>query len=90
MKKADLLKKIAEDAGISQAQAGAALESFTDAIVTTLKTDGKLGMLGFGTFTLKHLPERMVYNPSAGEKVKAKAKNVIKFKPGKGLVDKVQ
>jgi len=90
MKKAELLKKIAEDAGISTAQAGAALESFTDAIIETLKGDEKLSLLGFGTFTIKHLPERMVYNPSAGEKVKAKAKNVVKFKPGKGLTDRVQ
>ena len=37
MNKAELISKIAEDAGITKTQAGATLDSFTEAVAKTLK-----------------------------------------------------
>jgi len=52
MTKADLIEAMAKDAGISKVAAGAALDSFVDGIVKTLKKkDGKITLVGFGTFS---------------------------------------
>jgi len=89
MKKADLIAKIAEDAGISKAAADKALSSFTDAVGDTLKEGGKISLLGFGTFSVNHRAAREGRNPSTGAKMQIKAKNVAKFKAGKGLEEKL-
>ena len=55
MNKAELVAKIAEDAGISKTQANDALDSFVDAVTKTLKSGDKVTLVGFGTFSLKVL-----------------------------------
>ncbi len=89
MKKADLLAKISEDAGLTKVQAEAAVKSFVDAIEATLKADEKFSLLGLGTFTKNHRPAREGRNPATGQKMQIKAKNVVKFKPGKALSESV-
>ena len=49
MNKADLIAKISEDTGITKLQANAALDSFTEAVIKTLKGGGKVTLVGFGT-----------------------------------------
>ena len=85
MKKADLIAKVAEDAGITKAQADAAVKSFTDSIGDTLKAGDKLSLLGFGTFSVQHRAAREGRNPATGEKMQIKSKNVVKFKAGKAM-----
>jgi len=87
MKKADLIAKIAEDSGITKAQADAALKSFIDCVGATLKGGDKLSLLGFGTFSVQHRAAREGRNPATGETMQIKAKNVVKFKPGKGMAE---
>ena len=41
MNKAELIAKLADDAGLTKTQAGAALDSFTEAIAKTLKKGDK-------------------------------------------------
>ena len=48
MNKAELIDKIAEDAGVNKKQAAAALDSFTDTIAKTLKKGDKVTLVGFG------------------------------------------
>ena len=51
MTKAELIEQMAKDAGITKAAAGAALESFMDGVTTALKKkNGKITLVGFGTF----------------------------------------
>ena len=52
MNKADLIEKIAGDAGVTKTQAGAALDSFVEAVTKSLKGGGKVTLVGFGTFTV--------------------------------------
>ena len=47
MNKADLIDKIAEEAGITKTQDNAALDSFTAAVSKTLKSGGKVTLVGF-------------------------------------------
>jgi nucleoid DNA-binding protein len=84
----DLVKKIARDAKVSEIRAAAILDSITAACQGELnKRDGKISIVGLGTFTKVHRKARKGRNPQTGEPIKIKAKNVVKFKPGKKLLD---
>jgi len=90
MTKAELVGVIAGDADISKAAAAKALESYIKTVTTELKKNGKLGLVGFGTFSVIKRKARTGRNPQTGDKIKIKAKKVVKFKPGKGLTDKIK
>ncbi|MFH2044023.1 MAG: HU family DNA-binding protein [Pseudomonadota bacterium] len=86
MTKAELVDKAAEDAGITKTAAAAALNSIMDSIAKTLKKkDGKVTLVGFGTFTKVRRKARKGRNPQTGEPIKIKACTVVKFRPGKKL-----
>jgi DNA-binding protein HU-beta len=89
MNKAELISKIAEDAGITKVQAGAALDSFIEGVTKTLKSGNKLILVGFGTFSVTKRAARKGRNPLTGETIKIKAKKVAKFKAGKELQGKL-
>jgi DNA-binding protein HU-beta len=89
MNKADLIDKIAEDAGMSKKQATAAIDSFTDTIGKTLKKGDKVTLVGFGTFSVSKRAARTGRNPQTGAAIKIKAKKVAKFKAGAILSSKV-
>jgi len=90
MTKAELIEQMAKDAKISKAAAGDALNSFMANITTALKKkDGKVTLVGFGTFAKVHRKARKGRNPQTGEKIKIKARNAVTFKAGKKLKDAV-
>ena len=89
MNKAELIAKIAEDAGISKVQAEKALGAFTGAVSDTLKTGNKISLVGFGTFDVSARAARTARNPRTGETINVAAMNVPRFKAGKGLKDAV-
>ena len=90
MTKAELADQMAKDAGISKAAANAALNSFQNSVKKALKKkDGKVTLVGFGTFAKVRRKARNGVNPATGEKIKIKACNVVKFKAGKALKEAV-
>lgn len=89
MNKGDLVTKIAEDAGLSKAQAGDALNSVLDSVVGTLKKGDKVTLVGFGTFSVSKRSARTGRNPQTGAEIKIPAKNVVKFKAGKEFASAV-
>lgn len=89
MNKADLIVRIAEDAGITKVQANAALDSFIDAVTRTLKADEKVKLVGFGTFDSYKRKARVGRNPGNGDVIKIKSRRVARFKAGKELADKL-
>ncbi len=90
MTKAELVEKMAKDAKISKAAAGKALNSFTDGVTKALKKkDGKVTLVGFGTFSKVRRKARTGRNPQTGNAIKIKARNAVKFKAGKALKDAV-
>lgn len=90
MTKAELIENIAKDAGISKAAAGVALNSFVDNVTKALKKkNGKVTLVGFGTFKKMYRKTRKGRNPQTGEVIKIKGKNVVKFTAGKKLSDAV-
>ncbi len=90
MTKAELVEKMAKDADISKTAAGTALNSFVESVTKALKKkDGKVTLVGFGTFQKTRRKARKGRNPQTGEVIKIKAANVVKFKAGKKLKDAV-
>ncbi len=90
MTKIELVEKMAKDAGITKSAAGTALASFIEGVTKALKKkDGKVTLVGFGTFSKVRRKARKGRNPATGEAIKIKAANVIKFKAGKKLKDAV-
>ena len=90
MTKAELIEEMAKDAGISKAAATTALNSMIDGITKALKKkDGKVTLVGFGTFSKVRRKARKGRNPQTGETIKIKASNAVKFKAGKKLSDAV-
>ena len=90
MNKAELVDKIAKDAGITKSQANDALDSFTQTVVKTLKKGDKVTLVGFGTFSVTKRSARTGRNPQTGAEIKIKAKKVAKFKAGKDFQDKLK
>ena len=82
MNKTELIEKIAAGAGITKAQAKAALK---DALVAGDKTQ----LVGFGTFSVNERPAREGINPATKEKIQIAAKKVAKFKAGAELADAI-
>ena len=90
MTKAELVDAMAKDASISKAAAAKALDSFTANVTKTLKKkDGKVTLVGFGTFSKTRRKARKGRNPQTGETIKIKASNAVKFKAGKKLKDSI-
>jgi len=90
MTKARLVETMAKDAKITKAAAGAVLESFMTNVTNALKKkDGKVTLVGFGTFAKVRRKARKGRNPQTGEPIKIKATNVVKFKAGKKLKDAI-
>ena len=90
MNKSELIDAMAKDAGITKVAAKAALESFVANVTATLKKkDGKVALVGFGTFSVTKRAARNGRNPQTGAVIKIKARKVAKFKAGKELSAKL-
>lgn len=85
MNKTELIEAMAADAGITKAAAKAALESFTNHITKTLKNDGKVALVGWGSWTVSQRAARTGRNPKTGDSVPIPARKVVKFRSGTGL-----
>ncbi|MFN8322051.1 MAG: HU family DNA-binding protein [Chitinophagales bacterium] len=89
MNKGELIDKIAKDAKVTKGQAGDALDSFINAVASTLSKGGKVTLVGFGTFSVSKRAARKGRNPRTGKEINIKAKKVAKFKAGAELAKKV-
>ena len=87
MSKTELVELIAEQAEISKAAAGRALDAALEGIVEGLKKEGKVTLVGFGTFSAKKRAAREGINPLTKEPLKIPAKTVAAFKAGRKLKD---
>ena len=85
MNKTNLIDGMAEDAGISKADAKKALESFLDSVGETLKKGDRVSLVGFGSWSVSKRSAREGRNPQTGKTINIPAKNVVKFKPGTEL-----
>ena len=89
MNKTELIEHIAKTADISKAAATRSLDAVIGAVKVTLKKNGTVTLVGFGTFSVGKRAARVGRNPRTGEAIKIKSAKVPKFKPGKALKDAV-
>ena len=88
MTKAELVEQMAKDANISKVAAGASLNSFMGNVMKALKKkNGKVTLVGFGTFKKVYRKTRKGRNPQTGEAIQIKGQNVVKFSAGKKLLE---
>jgi DNA-binding protein HU-beta len=90
MTKAELVEKIANDAELSKASAGKALDALIETIRVTLKKGDKVTIVGFGTFSVSKRAARKGRNPRTGEEIKIKASKTPKFTAGKALKEGIK
>lgn len=89
MNKQELITAISEQAGLTKADAGKALDALTGTIADAMKKGDKVQLVGFGTFETVKKAAREGKNPATGEKIKIPACVAPKFKAGKALKDLV-
>ncbi|MBA4802104.1 MULTISPECIES: HU family DNA-binding protein [Euryhalocaulis] len=87
MNKSELVKAVADQADLTQADAGRAVDAFVDTVTGALKKREQVAIAGFGTFVAKDRKAREGRNPRTGETVKIPAKTSGAFKAGSTLKD---
>lgn len=89
MSKTILVNAIAEKTGLTKAKADEVFNAFIESSQETLETEKKLALPGIGNFTVVHKEARTGRNPQTGESMQIAAKNVVNFKMGKVLKERV-
>ena len=90
MNKTELVEAMAKNAGLSKKDAEKAVKAFVDVVTAELKKkDGKVQLVGFGTFEVTKRAAREGRNPQTGATMKIAASKAPKFSAGKALKDAV-
>ncbi|HBY20267.1 MAG: DNA-binding protein [Clostridiales bacterium GWE2_32_10] len=89
MNKAELITAMAESASVTKKVAEQVLKSFQEIVATELSKDGKVQMVGFGTFETSKRSARTGRNPQTKAAIEIPASTVPRFKPGKALKESV-
>jgi DNA-binding protein HU-beta len=89
MNKSELVAAMATKAEISKKDAEKALNALQEAIGEELAQNGKVQLVGFGTFDVAERAEREGRNPQTGEVMQIAASKAPRFKAGKALKDAV-
>ena len=87
--KSELIEAITNDADLSKAAAGRALDAVIGAVTNALKDGESVSLVGFGTFSVKARAARTGRNPQTGAAIEIAAANIPSFKAGKALKDAV-
>ena len=82
MNKSELIDAIAQEAGLTKADAAKALDAVTGAIVGDVANGDSVSLIGFGTFKASARAAREGKNPKTGEKLSIAATTVPKFSAG--------
>ena len=85
MNKAQLIEALSAQFEGSKAEAGRALNAVVETIMFQTARGEKVSITGFGVFEKVHRAARMVRNPRTGERKRAKATSVPRFRAGSDL-----
>ncbi|GAB4547711.1 MAG: HU family DNA-binding protein [Anaerolineae bacterium] len=89
MQKTDLIKHVAEAAGVTQAEAGKIVNEVIETITNSLKSGEKVTLTGFGTFEVRVTKARTGTNPRTKEKIQIPERKRPVFSAGSNLRDAV-
>jgi DNA-binding protein HU-beta len=82
MNKAQIIEKVAQEAGMTKAQTERLLDLCLDTIKKSVKKGDDVKLVGFGTFTKAKRKARTGRNPQTGKAIKIPAAWYPKFRPG--------
>ncbi len=86
MNKNELATQMANESGITKAGAFKIIDSMVEVVSAELKRkNGKLTLVGFGTFKTVIKKQKKGRNPRTGKEIIIPQKRVVKFIPGKKL-----
>jgi nucleoid DNA-binding protein len=88
--KKEIVRQISDRIGLTQLKTKEIVQQTFDAIVDTLLEVGRIELRNFGVFEVKQRKARKARNPRTGDKVDVPPKNVVTFKPGKEMEEKVR
>ena len=89
MNKQELLRAVAEKAGMTIKDTGAFYDAFVEVVKEQMKKGEKIALVGFGTFVAKKREARTAINPKTKEKVKVAATVVPSLKFGKAFKEEI-
>ena len=90
MTKKEIIKQISEEIELTQLKTKEIVQKTFDAIVETLLAERRIELRNFGVFEVKRRKARKARNPRTGAKVDVEPKNVVTFKPGKEMEERVR
>ena len=90
MVKTELINALTVKTGLKKVEAERALNTLLEIIGDELAEGHEVNITGFGKFYSKHKEARTGTNPATGEEIQIPACNVVAFKVGKLLKDKVK
>lgn len=90
MTKTDLIEAVAEQSGLTKADAERALAATIEVISKALGRKQSVQITGFGTFEARERAARKARNPKTGEEIDVPATTVPAFRAGKALKDVVK
>ena len=89
MSKKEFVEAYAKATGETKKRAEELVNEFLGTVEETLVNGESVQFVGWGTFEVRKRAARTGRNPQSGEEITIAAKNVVKFKVGKKLADKV-
>jgi len=90
MNKGELIATIVESRNVSRQIAERALAVFLACVVDAMKRGDRVTIFGFGSFRVVERAVKRGWNIQTGESLEIPAHKVVKFKPGKRLIGRVQ
>ena len=90
MNKAELVGEVANQTGLTKKTSREAVDAIVSAITDCLAREERVTLVGFGTFQVMERKARRGVNPQTREELDIPAKNVVRFKAGKGLRERVR
>jgi len=90
MNKAELVEEVSNQTGLTKKVSGEAVNAVVSVITDSLAREERVTLVGFGTFQVRQRKARRGVNPQTRGTIQIPAKKVPKFRPGKGLREKVK
>ena len=88
--KKEIVKVISDEVDLTQLKTKEVVQKTFDAIIDTLVKYSRIELRNFGVFEVKKREPRKARNPRTGAEVFVPAKDVVTFKPGKEMADKIR
>ena len=85
MRKAEMVRRIADETNLTQAQAVEVVETIVDEIKSALEQGDAVILRGFGSFHVRDKQVRIGRNPKTGQEAAIPPRRVVRFQSGKSL-----